>query len=188
MKHLTKFLFLFLAFNAGAQDITDVVFDLDTLSIDSFFLVESKTFTADGSARSETHETPVFFSDTMAFNLYIDARKQRLADLLKQRNQIATEYIEVDAQITDLETLRDSVFRGVTFGGFIRQLQPEPALSSTFSVSTATSWLIYEDPRGKAFGTWFVPYKPDVPIKNDGYLLKSDGTFERVRKNQKKGR
>jgi hypothetical protein len=182
---LSFFLLLFVL-KISAQDTTNLSFALDTLRVDSFFLLETTTFKANGAKRSETYERPVFFSDTIAFNLYIESRKQRLVDLEKQKDQIGVEYTQVSEQITALENLRDSVFRGMTGFGFLRQLQPAPELKSTkppkFSETTATSWYIYEDPKGKEFGTWFVPYKPDVPIKNDGYLLKPDGTFEKVRR------
>lgn len=190
MKFLTTILLLLPVLQGFAQDSTSLTFALDTLRVDSFFLVETTTFKAQGAKRSETYERPVYFTDTTAFNLYIEAKKQRLVDLEAAKNQVATEYTEVSDQVTALETLRDSVFRGVT-GAFIRQIQPAPDLNpSTFSKSRSTSepltWYIYEDPKGSAFGVWFVPYKPDLPIKNDGFLLKPDGTFEKVRKRRGK--
>jgi len=186
MKLLTTFLLLFPVLQGFAQDTKTIEFSFDTLRIDSFFLVETTTYQAQDAKRPTTYSTPFFFSDTTALNTYIEAKKQRLVDLEAAKNQIATEYTEVTDQVSDLEALRDSVFRGVT-GSFIRQIQPAQNLNqSKFSkpspTSESVSWLIYEDPKGSAFGVWFVPYKPDLPIKNDGFLLKPDGTFEKVRR------
>lgn len=188
MTKRTIFLLLLFAFRLSAQDTRTIVFALDTLRIDSFFLVETSTYQASAAQRPIVTETPTYFTDTIAFNLYIEAKKQRLTDLENQKTQIGVEWLEVTDQVTDLENLRDSVFRGMTGFGFLRQSQPLPSSFnwSTFSKSNATSWLIYQSKKGNEIGVLFEPFNPDLPVKYDGYLLKPDGTFERVRKNQKK--
>jgi hypothetical protein len=188
MKKITTFLFLFYSFCLSAQDTRTIEFALDTLRIDSFFLIETTTFQAANAQRPVVTETPVYFSDTTAFNNYIEAKGQRLVDLERQKDQIGVEWQEVAEQVLAMENLRDSVFRGETGFGFLRQSQPAPGFFnlSTFSKPNATSWLIYESPKGAKYGTFFEPFNPDLPAKFDGYVLKPDGTFERIRKNQKK--
>lgn len=191
MKFLTGLLFFLSSLAVSAQDVTDLTFALDTLSVDSFFLIETTTFQAANAQRPTVFERPIYFSDTTAFNLYILSKAQRLTDLENQKAQIGVEYNEVTAQLTELENLRDSVFRGATGFGFLRQLQPMNSTPSTFSKSSPTSptsWFIYNDPKGSEFGTWFVPYNPDLPKKFDGYILKPDGTFEQVKKKRPKDR
>lgn len=151
---------MMLPFVVNAQDTKGITYDMDSLRID------------------------------MEFNLYILAKKQRLKYLEEQKAQIAIEYAEVTKQVSDLEILRDSVFRGQTgFGGFGSGRSVAMPPSFTFSGEAGISqtsplgqiWFLYKDPNGKDFGTWFMLYNPQNPIKSDGVLLNPDGTFKFVK-------
>lgn len=170
---------------AFGQDTKEVSYALDTLRKDSFFLIETTTIHVQGAPRSTVNETPVFFSDTMAFNLYILALRQRQRDLEAQKSQLTTEYTEVTAQVSDLTELRDSVFRGVTGfggGGGGRSVLLPPNLS--MSVASSTTWLVYKKPKGNPID-WLIPYDPKLPVKEDGFLLKPNGTIEPVKPKKK---
>lgn len=137
-KNFYLFLLALLPKMASAQlDTATIVFELDTptvryyldtIRIDSFFLLE-QTSTPGGGPRPSILYTPIFFTDTAAFNQYIDA-------ISEQINQLGIQFTALKLQMevfayrkARLEYLRDSIFRGVTGVSEVRSVAPPPPTS-----------------------------------------------------------
>ena len=114
MKNTILILLCITGLQAFAQDSTRVTFALDTIRVDSFFLIETVTFKIEGQERPKVVATPFYFSDTTAFNQYILALSSRTAALERQKEQLDVEYSLTIKHLAELEALRDSVFRGAT--------------------------------------------------------------------------
>lgn len=189
---MNRFLFLFLlAFLAAqvgqAQDTTTVSFSLDTLRSDSFFLQITNTLKPQGEKRNRTFTEEVFFSDTLAFNGYIDALKQRLSDLSAQKAQIGLEYDAVNQQVTDIEGLRDSVFRGLSPAPK-SALAPPPGAEAAFSRSVeqeagSTVWVVYG-----ATPEQVVKMESGLSLEESAVILKPNGTIVQFKKPKKRKR
>jgi len=113
MKKVIGLILFALSFNLQAQDTTTVDFALDTIRFDSFFLQITYTYNLANKERDDVKTEDIYFNDTTSFNSYIDALKQRLTDLIAQKTQIGIEYQSISEQVTKIEALRDSVFRGM---------------------------------------------------------------------------
>lgn len=107
-------------------DTPTVRYYLDTVRHDSFFLIE-QTSIPGSTPRPSIIYTPTYFSDTMAFNQYIDA-------VIEQRKQLTAQIAAIRQQrdvfayrIARLKYLRDSIFRGVTGVPEVRSVAPPPS-------------------------------------------------------------
>ncbi len=104
---------LMLPMRAGAQvDTAIVVFSLDTLSIDSFFLVRTDSIFTVSAQRPKILKEYRLFRDTAELNEFIAQTAAQFTTLTNQRDQIAREWARLDYEVKRLECLRDSVFRG----------------------------------------------------------------------------
>jgi len=187
---MNKYIFLlaFLAAQVGqAQDTTTVSFSLDTLRSDSFFLQVTNTLKPQGEKRGRTFTEEVFFSDTLAFNGYIDALKQRLSDLTAQKAQIGLEYNAVIQQVADIEGLRDSVFRGLSPAPR-SALAPPPGAEAEFMQaaaqrSTGTTWVVFG-----ATPEQVIKMEEGLSLEDSAVILKPDGTIVQFKKQKKRKR
>jgi hypothetical protein len=119
---------------AGQVDTAIIVFELDTptvryyldtIRIDSFFLLE-QTSTPGGGPRPSVLYSPTYFTDTTAFNQYIDAMYDQVAQLSVQFAALKLQRDVFAYRILRLEYLRDSIFRGVTGVPEVRSVAPPP--------------------------------------------------------------
>jgi len=134
-KNFYLFLLAFLPKMASAQlDTAIIVFELDTptvryyldtIRIDSFFLLE-QTSIPGGGPRPAVIYTPTFFTDTTAFNQYIDAIRDQVAQLGVQFTALKLQREVFGYRIARLEYLRDSIFRGVTGVPEVRSVAQPP--------------------------------------------------------------
>lgn len=137
-KRFYLFLLVFLPKLAFAQlDTATIVFELDTptvryyldtIRIDSFFLLE-QTSTPGGGPRPSVLYTPIFFTDTAAFNQYIDAISEQINQLGVQFTALKLQREVFAYRKARLEYLRDSIFRGVTGVPEVRSVAPPPPTS-----------------------------------------------------------
>lgn len=187
-KHLFAFFLAFLAAQVGqAQDTTTVSFSLDTLRADSFFLQVTTTFIRQGEKRGRTQTEAFFFSDTLSFNGYIDALRQRLTDLAAQKAQISLEYESVSRQVMDIVILRDSVFRGVT-GGFRSAFAPPfgaevQHMKAEAQRSTGTTWVVFG-----ATPKQIAKMNDVLSFEDSAVILRPDGTLVQFKKTKKRKR
>lgn len=107
-------------------DTPTVRYYLDTIRIDSFFLLE-QTSSPGGGPRPSVLYTPIFFTDTAAFNLYIDAIGEQITQLGNQFTLLKLQREVFAYRKARLEYLRDSIFRGVTGVPEVRSVAPPPA-------------------------------------------------------------
>lgn len=98
-------------------DTNAVSYNLDTLSLDSFFLVEVNTIKRSGTPRPLVTYNPIYFSDTLAFNGYIDALLVEYDGLVKQFEELERQKNVWGYKYSRIVYLRDSVFNGYTGGG-----------------------------------------------------------------------
>lgn len=109
-------------------DTPTVRYYLDTIRVDSFFLLE-QTSIPGGGPRPSVIYTPTFFTDTTAFNQYIDAIRDQVTQLGVQFTALKLQREVFAYRIARLEYLRDSIFRGVTGVPEVRSVAPPPPTS-----------------------------------------------------------
>lgn len=107
-------------------DTPTVRYFLDTIRVDSFFLTE-QTSTPGGGPRPTVIYSPIYFTDTAAFNQYIDAIGEQIVQLGNQFDALKLQKEAFAYRKQRLEYLRDSIFRGVTGVPEVRSVSPPPA-------------------------------------------------------------
>ncbi len=98
-------------------DTNAVSYNLDTLSSDSFFLVEVNTLKRVGAPRPLVTYNPIYFPNLAAFNGYIDALLVEADALVKQFEELERQKNVWGYKYSRIVYLRDSVFNGYTGGG-----------------------------------------------------------------------
>lgn len=179
---MKKILFAFLLFAgqlAAQTDTTVVVFSLDTIRIDSFFLVHRDSHFSASTLRPAIHQTSTFFADTAAFSAYIAAVGTEYNALIAQAQALNRAKLEWNYRYERLKCLRDSVFYGASCSGVGARMVAAPP------------------PEEQLFGFWVAyPSTAEVQyvymiedIKNDAVLLYPNGisaTFKKPKAAPKK--
>jgi hypothetical protein len=128
---MKKILFAFLLFAgqlSAQSDTTVVVFSLDTIRIDSFFLVHRDSHFSASALRPDIHQTSSFFSDTAAFSAYIASVSTEYNALISQAAALNRAKLEWNYRFERLKCLRDSVFYGLSCSGVGARMVAAPPI------------------------------------------------------------
>lgn len=117
-----KLLFILLLVFAGieAWPQTDTVitrYYLDTLRVDSFYLVRIDSVFTASSPRPQVQITQTLFSDTFALRQFIMNERAIFAQIDAQRLELAKVFNRANYLTARLECLIDSVFHGASCSG-----------------------------------------------------------------------
>jgi hypothetical protein len=119
---MQKILFVFLLLLSGleAWPQTDTVitrYSIDTIRVDSFYLVRVDSVFATGFPRPSVSISSTLFRDTFELRQFILSQRQMFYQLDAQRLEIAKAYNRASYLVARLECLIDSVFHGAACSG-----------------------------------------------------------------------
>lgn len=178
---LFAFLFLLPAL-VRAQDTITYTFALDTISSDSFFLLETVSRPQPGLPRPIETTTPYYFFSTEEFDRFILLLKNDSVALDQQVKYILDAKDAMKYKLARIQCLRDSVFKGYSCGtGVGSRMALAPPSETVETMQPTGYWMLYSDGQ--------VEYLPDGTVpERGGRMLLPSGNSVRVmnRKTKKK--
>lgn len=127
IKTIILFFFALVPVFVWPQGVDTVVtrFYLDTIRLDSFFLVRVDSIFSAQRPRPDVYKTFMLFRDTFDFRQYIANERSVFVSIDRQRLEVAKRYNQVVYFIARLECLMDSVFHGKNCSGIgARSVRP----------------------------------------------------------------
>lgn len=176
MKRYTIFIYLFFLcrFAQGQESAKSVVYTIDSLKIDSFYLVE-RIFSTTGT-RPDTLVKYTLFRDTTEFRKYINLQKRVAKNRKTDFQFLKLEFDSLDSRAGRLEDLGSSKF-GFQFGNKSnKSVEQPPEEAPGF-------WVIYPV-KGKASAVYVTKLEQ---IEYDAIILNPNGTTMQFKKPVKPG-
>lgn len=167
-------LYLLPAVSFSQQAGKSVTYSIDSIRIDSFYLVERTE--VKGDKRPAVITTNTFFRDTTALRLYVEGQQALAAQALSQAAYYKAEADSIDSRVKRIDALRKKVFK-------IKDAKREVTQPGDTLEAKAGFWVVYA-----VKGTRIEYVESIDQVQETATALKGDGTILEIKRPKKKKR